>query len=105
MSFLYIGLISFAVGSVLGWLFGTRVASSKQTQLKKDVTDLLADVHTPKVDAAKVQLWNDENALEQRRLREAAEVARNEAVKAANVMREVKPTLRLIQTRHRDVLS
>jgi hypothetical protein len=72
MSILYIGLISFAVGCVLGWLCRIHVASSKQTQLKNDVADLLADVRTLKADAAKVQVWADENALEQRRLRAAA---------------------------------
>ena len=40
MSFLYIGLISFAVGCVLGWLCRIHVASSKQTQLKNDVAEL-----------------------------------------------------------------
>jgi len=104
MSFLYIGLISFAVGCVLGWICGVHVASPKQTRLKKDVTDLLADVSTLKADAAKVQVWAEQNALEQRRLREAAEVARNEAVKAANLMRDVKPHLRLIETHNRDLL-
>ena len=73
--------------------------------MKKDVTDLLADVSTLKADAAKVQVWAEQNALEQRRLREAAEVARNEAVKAANLMRHLKPTLRLMRTRNRDLVS
>ena len=72
--------------------------------MRRDVSDLLRDVRTLKADAAKVQVCAEENALEQRRLHEAADMARDEALKAANVMREVKPTLRLILTHHRDLL-
>jgi len=104
MSFLYIGLISFSVGCVLGWICGVYAASGKRTQLRRDVSDLLRDVRTLKADAAKVQVCAEENALEQRRLHEAAEFARNEAVKAANLMRDVKPHLRLIETHNRDLL-
>ena len=101
----YIALISLAVGCVLGWFFRGRVDSGKQTQLRRDVSGLLRDVRILKADAAKVQVWAEQNALEQRRLREAAEVARNEAVKAANLMRHLKPTLRLMRTRNRDLVS
>jgi len=62
-------------------------------------------VRTLKADAAKVQVWADENALEQRRLRAAAEMARAEAAKAANVIRDIKPALRLIRTHNTDLLS
>ena len=102
---LCVGLTSLAVGFVLGWVCRVHVASGKQTQLRRDVSDLLRDVRTLKADAAKVQVWAEQNALEQRRLREAAEVARNEAVKAANLMRHLKPTLRLMRTRNRDLVS
>jgi hypothetical protein len=105
MSILYIGLISFAVGCVLGWICGVHAASGKRTQLRRDVSDLLRDVRTLKADAAKVQVCAEENALEQRRLRTAAETARQEAVKAATVIRDIKPTLQLIRTHNRHVVS
>ena len=105
MSIFCVGLFSLAVGFLLGWFCGVHVASAKQTQLRRDVSDLLHGVRTLKADAAKVQVWTEQNALEQRRLREASELARNEAVKAANLMRDVKPTLRLIRTHNRDLLS
>jgi hypothetical protein len=105
MSIFCVGLFSLAVGFLLGWFCGVHVASAKQTQLRRDVSDLLHGVRTLKADAAKVQVWTEQNALEQRRLREAAEFARKQAVKAANLMRDVKPTLRLIRTHNRDLLS
>ena len=47
----------------------------------------------------------EQNALQQRRLRAAADMARDEALKAANVLKSVKPTLRLIQTYKRETYS
>ena len=102
---LCVALISLAAGCVIGWICGVRVASGKQTQLRRDVADLLGDVRTLKADAAKVQVWAEENTLEQRRLRAAAEMARAEAAKAANVIRDIKPALRLIRTHNTDLLS
>ena len=102
---LCVALISLAAGCVIGWICGVRVASGKQTQLRRDVADLLGDVHTLKAHAAKVQVSAEQNALQQRRLRRAAEIARQEAVKAANVMRDLKPTLRLVRTHNRDLLA
>ena len=55
--------------------------------MRRDVSDLLRDVRTFKADAAKVQAWAEQNALELRRLRAAADVVKEEAVKAANLMR------------------
>jgi len=73
ITILCVALISLTVGCVIGWICGVRAASGKQTQLRRDVSGLLGDVRTLKAEAAKVQVWAEENALEQRRLREAAD--------------------------------
>ena len=101
ITILCVALISLTVGCVIGWICGVRAASGKQTQLRRDVSDLLGDVRTLKADAAKVQVCAEENTLEQRRLRAAAEMARAEAAKAANVIRDIKPALRVIRTHKR----
>jgi hypothetical protein len=100
-----VAVTALAAGCVMGWLCGVHVTSAKQTQMRSHVRDLLRDVRTLKADAAKVQLSAEENALEQRQLRAAADLARKEAVKAANVIRTLRPTVRLIRTHNRELYS
>jgi hypothetical protein len=80
--------------------------SGKQTQCARTSARFcLSDVRALKADAAKLQLWAEQNAVEQHGHRTAGDVARNEVRKAPSVMRTVKPSLRLIQTHNRELLS
>ncbi len=60
---LCVALISLAAGCVIGWICGVRVASGKQTQLRRDVADLLGDVHTLKAHAAKFKSGQSKTRL------------------------------------------
>gem|GEM_PF-1017294 len=100
-----VAVSALAAGCVMGWLCGVRVTSAKQTRMRSHVRDLLRDVGTLKAYAAKVRVSANENALEQRQLRAAADLARKEAVKAANVIRTLRPAVRLIRTHNRELFS
>src|SRR5437763_1426561 len=96
-----VAFICLVVGYVLGWVCGAHLMSAKHKRLVDEVHGLIGDVRTLKAGAAKVQVRADANALEQRQLRAAADIAREEALKTARVVRTLKPTLRLIQTQQR----
>jgi len=95
-----VAFICLVVGYVLGWVCGAHLMSAKHRRLVDEVHGIISDVRTLKAEAAKVQVWADANALEQHQLRAAADLAREEALKAARVVRTLKPTLRLIQQTH-----
>ena len=95
---LCVALTSLAAGCVIGWIFCLHATSGKQTRMRRDVGDLRRDVCALKADAAKVQAWAELNSHEPRRLRAAADLTKDEALKAAKVLRTVTPSLRSMRT-------